>query len=86
MLLNVVFAGLMVATYFGSLYYARHNNFRSAGIFPVLLVCWISFVFVSFCDWLYERVSNRSKGTVLDREVLGSKDKRTSEDSYKNYE
>ncbi|MCC6546576.1 hypothetical protein IT570_05355 [Candidatus Sumerlaeota bacterium] len=83
--LNVAFTALMVAVYFASLSYAKHNNFRSAGIFPVLLVCWLSFIFVSFCDWLFERISNRPKNSFLDRE-FGGKPQRTSEDPYKNDE
>lgn len=58
--LNLVFLTLMGAIYYGSLYFASTQNFRSAGLFPVLMVCYGAFTFVCIFDAAYDRLSGRT--------------------------
>ena len=60
-LLNLAFLGVMTAIYFFAVDYASKHNFRSVGLFPVLLTCYLSFSAVCIFDAMYDRLSSGTK-------------------------
>lgn len=57
--LNLVFLAVMVVLYQSSESYARSHQFYTAGLLPVLAICYISFTVVSIFDAVFDRAALR---------------------------
>ncbi|CAN5182524.1 hypothetical protein BH09SUM1_BH09SUM1_13610 [soil metagenome] len=54
--LNLVFLGFLTIIYFKGKSVAA-DHYETAGLFPVLMVCYLAFAAVSVVDAVYDRVS-----------------------------
>lgn len=67
--INLVVLLFFAVLFAGAEWYAQSRNTTTAGVFPVLLVCYVSFLLVSIFDGVYDRIDVRRRSPVSSQEL-----------------